>query len=178
MNDVKKIVLIFGIIAGIIVSAMLFMSMATGSVDFENGELLGYATMIIALSTIFFGIKTYRDKHLNGSIKFGKGFLMGLYITLIASIMYTASWMIILNTSGENFMEEYYQYSVEQLKQSGQSQAEIDLQIQQMEEFKELYKNPIVQIGVTFLEIFPVGLLISLISAAILRKRKIRLVES
>ncbi|NJO90740.1 MAG: DUF4199 domain-containing protein [Chloroflexia bacterium] len=174
----KKIVLIFGIIAGMIVSAMLFISMATQSVDFENGELLGYATMIIALSTIFFGIKTYRDKHLDGSIKFGKAFLMGLYITLIASAMYTVSWMIILNTSAENFMEDYYQHSVEQLKQSGQTQAEIDLQIQQMEEFKELYKNPIVHIGVTFLEIFPVGLLISIISAAILRKRKIILVES
>ena len=76
----KKVILIFGIIAGIIVSAMLFISMAGGSMDFENGELLGYATMIIALSTIFFGIKTYRDKYLNGSIRFGKAFLMGLYL--------------------------------------------------------------------------------------------------
>lgn len=171
----KKIVLTFGIIAGVIVSAMLFISMAIESVDFEGGELLGYATMIIALSTIFFGVKTYRDKYLNGTIKFGKAFLIGLYITLIASALYVASWMIIINTYGASFMDEYYQYSIEKIEQSGQPQAEIDLQIQQMEEFKELYKNPVVQIGVTFLEIFPVGLLISLISAAILRRKIIAL---
>ena len=174
----KKVILIFGIIAGIIVSAMLFISMAGGSMDFENGELLGYATMIIALSTIFFGIKTYRDKYLNGSIRFGKAFLMGLYISLVASTMYMASWMIIINTYGADFMDEYYQYSVEKLKNSGEEQQEIDLQIQQMEEYKELYKSPVVQIGVTYLEILPVGLLISLISATILRRRKIIVVES
>ena len=174
----KKVILIFGIIAGIIVSAMLFISMAGGSMDFENGELLGYATMIIALSTIFFGIKTCRDKYLNGSIRFGRAFLMGLYISLVASTMYMASWMIIINTYGADFMDEYYQYSVEKLKNSGEEQQEIDLQIQQMEEYKELYKSPVVQIGVTYLEILPVGLLISLISATILRRRKIIVVES
>ena len=92
--------------------------------------------------------------------------------------MYMASWMIIINTYGADFMDEYYQYSVEKLKNSGEEQQEIDLQIQQMEEYKELYKSPVVQIGVTYLEILPVGLLISLISATILRRRKIIVVES
>ena len=66
----KRIVLVLGIISGIIVSGMLFISFIDDIVDFENGKVVGYLTMTIALSTIFFGIKTYRDKHQNGIIKF------------------------------------------------------------------------------------------------------------
>ena len=166
----KRIVLTLGIIAGIIVSAMLFISFIDGTVEFERGKVVGYLTMIIALSTIFFGIKTYRDKHLNGIIKFGKAFKMGLYISLIASTMYVASWFIIINTTGKNFMEDYHNYSIEQLEKSDLSNEEIKLKIQEMEDFQELYKNPIIMAGVTYLEILPIGVIIALLSATILKR--------
>ncbi len=169
----KKIVLTLGIIAGIIVSAMLFISFIGGTIDFESGKVVGYLTMIIALSTIFFGIKAYRDKHLNGAIKFGKAFKMGLYISLIASTMYVISWFVIINTSGKNFINDYHKYSVEQLKKTDLSEEEIELKIQEMKDFQELYKNPVVMAGVTYLEILPVGLIITLLSASILRRKKV-----
>ncbi|PLX22832.1 MAG: DUF4199 domain-containing protein [Marinilabiliales bacterium] len=169
----KKIVLTFGIIAGIIVSAMLLISFIDGMVDFESGKVVGYLTMIIALSTIFFGIKTYRDKHQNGSIKFGKAFKMGLYISLIASTMYVASWMILANTTAKGFMDDYYTYSVEQLHKSNLSQEEIEIKIKEIKEFQEIYKKPAVMAGFTYLEILPIGLIISLLSASILKRKNI-----
>jgi hypothetical protein len=168
----KKIVLTFGIIAGVIVSGMMFVTFYEGFIDIEHGELLGYSTMIIAFSVIFFGIRAHRDKHLGGTIKFGKAFLIGLYITLIASTMYVASWMTISNTYGKDFMDQYYAKSIEELRQSDQTEEEIEAQIQDMKEFQEMYKNPAVKIGVTYTEILPVGLLISLICAAILKRNK------
>lgn len=168
----KKVVIIFGLIAGIIESAMMFLTFSSDKIDFDNGEFIGFTTMFIAFSTIYFAIRSYRDKDLNGFINFGKAFKMGLYITLIASSMYVLSWMIISNSSESDFMENYTQYTIEQLDKSDLSQEEKDLQIEEMRSFQELYKNPFIKISFTYLEIFPIGLLISLISAALLKKTK------
>jgi Protein of unknown function (DUF4199) len=167
----KRIVLTYGIIGGIIVSAMMWITLGSGKHDFDNGEWIGYTTMVVALSTIFFGVKSYRDKHLGGSIKFGKAFLMGLYITLIASTMYVASWMVMSSMSKEDFMEQYYEHTKTKLESSTLPKEEIELQLKDIRDFQEQYKNPAVKIGVTYMEILPVGLLISLICAAILKRR-------
>lgn len=167
----KKLILTYGIIAGIIVSVMMLFSFSGTTEGSEPSELLGYATMVIAFSTIFFAIKIYRDKYLSGTITFGKSFQIGLAITVIASILYVITWMIISNTIAKDFMAEYYQRSIEQIKNSELSPEEILDKIAQAEKFMELYKNPAVKIGITFLEIFPVGLIISLISSIILKKK-------
>ena len=167
----KKIVLTYGIIGGIIVSVMMWLTLGSGSHDFDNGMWIGYTTMVIALSTIFFAVKAYRDKHLGGSIKFGKAFLMGLYITLIASTMYVASWMVLSSLSKEDFMEQYYEHEKAKLEASAMPAEQVEAQLKEMRDFQEMYKNPIVKIGFTYTEILPVGLLISLICAAILRRR-------
>ncbi|MBK8341587.1 MAG: DUF4199 domain-containing protein [Flavobacteriales bacterium] len=106
----KRIVLTYGIIGGIIVSAMMWLTLGSGKHDFDNGMWIGYTTMVIALSTIFFAVKGYRDKHLGGSITFGKAFLMGLYITLVVSTLYVASWMVLSATSKQDYMEQYYEH--------------------------------------------------------------------
>ena len=169
----RRIVLIFGSISGIVLVLMMFLTMPLmgENVDFDSGEWLGYISMIVALSTIFIGIKSYRDKELAGHIRFGKAFQVGILITLVTAAFYVAGWMLYLHTSDSNFMDTYYQHSVEKIKASDLPEAEISAKIADMENFKVLYKNPFVQIGVTFMEIFPVGLLITLISAAILRKK-------
>ncbi len=167
----KRIVLTYGIIGGIIVSGMMWFTLGDGQHDWENGELIGYTTMVIALSTIFFGVKTYRDKHLGGSINFGRAFLVGLYITLIASTLYVASWMIMSANMQQDFMESYMEQAKAKLEQSGAPEAEVQAKVAEMKYFGELYKNPIVKIGFTYMEILPVGLLISLVCAAILKRR-------
>jgi len=172
----KKVVLIFGIIAGIIVSSMMFITFPSSAdeINFEGGELLGYSTMIIAFSTIFFAIRAYREKYADGVIKFGKAFLIGLYITLIASAMYVASWELITDENNRaEFMKEYSAYTVKKMVENETPQAKIDLTIQEMQDFSEMYKNIWVRIPLTLMEILPVGLLVTLICSAILFKKPV-----
>lgn len=170
----KRHIIIFGITAGLVVSVMVYLSYTASLMKYEYGEMVGYTTMIIAFSTIFFAVKKHRDESLGGRIDFGTAFKMGLGITLVASMIYTATWMIMLQTVAKDFMAEYYQQSIEQVRASGIGEEEVAAKLAEMESFKELYKNPLVQIGVTFLEIFPVGLIISLITAFILKRKGAR----
>lgn len=172
----QKIILKYGLIAGGIVSVvlllgtMLWMDAAFSS---EYGELIGYTTMLIALSVIFFGVKSYRDNLSNGTVSFGKGVQIGLLITLIASVMYAGSWEIALKTQPKlgNFMEDYTAKYLEKMKAQGASEAEAQKQAEEMAVWKERYKNPLIRFGITMMEILPVGIIITLLSAAILRKR-------
>ena len=169
----KKIVIKFGLIGGAIVS--LFMASTIPFIDentdMSQSELLGYATMIVALSTIFIGVRNYRNNQLNGVISFGKAFTVGLYIALIASTMYVITWMVMSHFYMPNFMDTYVQGTVAKMQEAGSTQAEIDAQIESMQGMIEMYKNPFFKILITYSEILPVGLLISLISAAILKKK-------
>jgi len=169
----RRYALIFGTIAGVVLVLMMFLTMPFlgEDIDYDTAEWLGYISMIVALSAIFIGIKSYRDKESAGLISFGKAFKVGLFITLVASVFYVAGWILYINTAGTNFMDSYYQHSVEKIKTSNDPETEIQAKIADMEKWRELYKNPLIQIGVTFIEIFPVGLLITLISAAILKKK-------
>lgn len=169
----KKTVLTYGPIAGVIIVLLmsLFIGLMGKEQDYQMGEILGYASMIVALSTIFVGIRKYRDDELGGMITFGKAFQVGLLITLVASAIYVAAWMFYSAGGGaDEMMTAYLDQMVEKMEASGATQAEIDAKVSEMEQFQEMYKNPIVKIGITFLEIFPVGLIISLIAAGLLRK--------
>ncbi len=165
----KRIILTYGIIGGIIVATLMLLNIASG-IDWENGYLKGYTIMVIALSTMFFGVRTYRDKHLAGSITFGKAFLMGLYITLVASTLYVASWMVYSSVSKQDYMQEYYEHEKARLEKSELTEAEVDAELKDIRDFQESYKNPLVKMGATYAEILPVGLLISLICAALLKR--------
>jgi ABC-type sugar transport system permease subunit len=170
----KKVVLTYGLIAGSIVAAMMFITMPlyeTGTLKFENGELVGYTTMAVALSMIFFGIKSYRDNYEGGEIKFWKAVRVGLLITAIASVMYALAWEITYNTMSGDFMKLMVEHRMSELKESGVSQAEIDASRAKWEMFSELYKNPFIRFGMTLIEIAPVGLAITFISAGLLRKK-------
>jgi hypothetical protein len=167
----KKVVLTFGLIAGILVVGLMFFTLPKEKQDFEMGEILGYATMLVALSSIFFGIKTLRDRYEGGTITFQRAFLCGLYITLIASFIYAFGWEFYYQNSGANFMTQYSAAQMDKLKASGASDKEILLAMDKMKSMMEYYRNPLIRFFMTLMEILPVGLLISLISAAILRKK-------
>jgi len=170
----RRYVLIFGSIAGLVLVVMMFLTMPFmgKDVDYDTAEWLGYISMIVALSAIFIGIKSYRDKESGGFISFGNAFKVGLFITLVASVFYVAGWMLYMNTSDTNFMDNYYAQNIEKIRSSGDSEADIQARIADMQKQREAYKNPLVQVGFTFIEIFPVGLLITIISAAILKKKQ------
>ncbi len=171
----KKIVIVCGSIAGLIVAVMMFISMAVYAKNgnFENGMLIGYASMIIAFSLIFVGIKNYRDRHNAGVISFGKAFKVGILIALIASTFYVVAWLIDYYFFIPDFMEKYSAYSIDKLKAAGASAEKIASETKEMAGFTEMYKNPLLVILFTYIEILPVGLLVTLVASLIL-KRKVR----
>lgn len=171
-SPMKKIILTYGIIGGIIVTAMMWLTLGGENHDFDRGLWIGYTTMVIAFSTIFFAVKGYRDKHLGGSITFGKAFLLGLYITLFVSTIYVASWLVLSATAGKDYMTEYYAYYKTELESSDMPAAEVEAELADFREMAEHYKNPAVKIGFTYMEILPIGLAISLVCAGLLKRRE------
>jgi hypothetical protein len=170
----KKNVLVFGLIAGFIVSIFMLLGMANciDKNDYDHSMILGYTTMIIAFSFVFVGIKNYRDKYNGGLINFGQAFKTGLWITLIASTMYVVTWLIYYYFFVPDFMENYSAHMIEKAKAAGASAAEIENTMKEMAGYKEMYKNPLFVILFTYLEILPVGLLITVISALILKRKQ------
>lgn len=169
----KKIVLIYGVIAGAIVAASMvwgFLVSDSSGEGMQMLEVMGYLIMLIALSVIFFGIKKYRDDELGGVITFGTAVLVGLGISIVASIIYVITWEIYLAQTNYAFMNEYVAASLDSMRASGATAEEIQVAAADFDVMAERYKNPMFRLGITFVEIFPVGLLITLISAAILRK--------
>lgn len=170
----KRIVLIYGLIAGAIVGAMLLITMPmykAGTLDLDNGELLGYTTMTIALSLIFFGIKSYRDKYLGGAISFGKAVQVGLGIMLVAGAVYALCWEVSYRNMGEDFMATMTEHYVDKMKEEGATEQELAEAKAEWASFNELYKNPIIRFGVTVMEITPVGVILTLLSATLLRRK-------
>ena len=129
--------------------------------------------MIISLSMIFFGIRQYRERHLGGKISFGKAFKVGFLIALVASVIYVIGWMIYYNTSevAQNFPAQYLEHMKEKWAEAGMSTEQINTKAEGFARNMELYKNPVIMAGMTLMEILPVGLIITLISALILKRK-------
>ncbi len=166
----KKNIIICGLIGGFI-SIIGFLFMPKDMKHFDYGMYYGYASMLLAFSLIFVCVKNYRDKHNNGTVTFGKAFKIGLFISLIASTIYVVSWLIMYNFFFPDFMDQYSTYTIEKMKAAGASKAELDKQISEMADFIKLYQNPFFNAMITYMEILPVGLIVSLIAAAILKRK-------
>lgn len=169
----KRNVIVFGLIAGLIVTSMMLFSIAKcyRDANFEGSMLAGYASMILAFSFIFVGIKNYRDKYNHGSISFGKGFKIGLYISLIASTLYVLVWLVDYYIFIPDFMDKYTAHVLSAAQKSGASADEISAKTTEMASYREMYKNPLFVILLTYMEILPIGIIISLLAALILKKK-------
>lgn len=172
----KNNILIHGLIAGIIVSVLMLASVnyyshCEGNVDMGTSMLIGYGSMLLAFSLVFVGIKNYRDKYNGGVISFGKAFKIGILIVLLASTVYVIAWMIDYFFFMPDFMEKYSAHMLAELKASGASQAAIEQQAQEMAGFATMYNNPFFNALMTYIEILPVGLIVTLISALILKRK-------
>ena len=171
----RKIVLTFGLIAGAILSVMMLLSTQfQDEIGFEKAEVIGYTTMVLAFLMVFFGVKSYRDNVAGGSVTFGRAFKVGLLITLVASICYVATWQLVYHKLAPDFVEKYSAYAVEKARESGATEAEIAATTRKMTEFREMYRNPLVNIAITLLEPLPVGIGFTLLTAwALSRKRRV-----
>jgi hypothetical protein len=175
IKKMKKNIIIYGLIAGIVVSILMLFSVnisnAEGHIDYDKGLLIGYASMLIAFSLVFVGIRNYRDKYNGGVISFGKAFKIGIMIVLIASTIYVVAWLIDYFYFIPDFLEKYSAHMLDKLKASGASQIEINKQTTEMANMGRMYKNPFFNAMMTYVEILPVGLVVTLISSFILKRK-------
>lgn len=173
----RKIVLLYGTIAGLLMVSMFVVSfwmLESGMLTYESSELFGYTTMLVVMSLIFIGIRSHRQKNLGGVMTFGMGFKTGILIAAIASLFYAGGWEVYFNTVPgvkETFMQRYKEMTEKKMKAEGATQEAVDAKMAEMMKMVEMYKNPFFRFGISLMEIFPVGLLVTLISAGILRKR-------
>lgn len=170
----KRIVLKYGLASGGVVVTLMAVSLVltmTGRLDFEGSEVVGYSTMVLAFLLVFFGIRAYREETGGGAIGFGTAFKVGILITLVTCAVYVLVWEIVYYGFYPNFLEEYQAHAVARMRAAGEAEAAIAAAQAEMAQFAELYANPLVNMAFTFLEIFPVGLVMTLVSAGILRRK-------
>ena len=169
----KKIILRYGIFGGLVVGSVL----AFSSLYYFKGKhfapsmLLGYSSMILAFSLIYVAVKAQRDKYYGGSISFGKALKTGLLITLVTSTIYVAVWLVCYYAFLPDFMQQYSDYMLKKAQADGMSAAEQAKQAAQIQQYVSLYKNPLFVILLTYAEIVPVGIVVSLIVAFILKRK-------
>ncbi|MXO59492.1 DUF4199 family protein [Altererythrobacter salegens] len=163
--------LIFGAIAGVITIAIMVLNMNFGPEEFGSSEVVGYLIMLVVLSLIFVGVKRYRDVERGGVIRFLPALGLGLGIAAVAGVFYVASWETYVALSGTDYVESYAAAMIAQAQSL--PEAERAAKIAEAESLKALYTNPLTRFGMTFMEVFPVGVIVALLSAAVLRNPRV-----
>lgn len=165
-----KSILLYGLIGGVVSLLGFFLMGCTGDVW---GMVAGFASMILAFSLIFVAVKNYRDKQNGGAVSFGKALQIGLLVTLVTSTVYVVIWLIDYAYFNPDFLEKYHAMTLKALKESGASAEKIRTEAAEMNKFAIQYNNNIFyRAGVTYTEIVPVGIVISLIVALILKRKQ------
>jgi hypothetical protein len=164
--------LVYGALGGAVAIGIMI---ATFALDLSNLHTLwfGYLVMLVALSLIFVGIKRYRDVECGGVIRFGRAFGLGLGIAVVAGLIYVIGWELYTALSGWDFMADYTASTLQQMRADGAAPAAIQAKQAEMREMAEMYANPLLRMPMLFAEIFPVGLLVALVSAALLRNPRL-----
>jgi len=170
----RKIVLRFGLASGALLVTFLVGMLVLYKRDtsnFDHSEVVGYSTMVLSLLLVFFGVRSYRDTVAGGTISFGKALGVGLLITVVACAMYVIAWEIAYFNFFPDFLDHYSAQVLAEMRAAGESPAAIQKTTEQMTKMAKLYQNPLFNAAITFMEPFPVGLILSLVSAAILRRK-------
>jgi hypothetical protein len=168
----RKTVLTFGLISGVIISVLMDGSLLIADkIGSSHSMLLGYTVMVASFLLVYFGIRSYRDNTLGGQISFGRGFTCGILIALITTVCYVATWEVLYFRFMPHFMDSYWAAQIHKVQSLGLDPATTAAQVAVIERSQQLYQNPLVNMAYTFMEPLPVGLIITLISAAVLRRK-------
>jgi hypothetical protein len=168
----KKTVLTFGVISGVMISVLMDGSLLIANkIGNVHSMVLGYTIMVASFLLVYLGIRSYRDNDLAGQISFGRAFACGILITLITTVFYVATWEVIYFKFMPHFMDSYFAAQIHKAQSSGLDAATIAAKVADIQHYQQLYQNPFVNMAQTFIEPLPVGILITLISAAVLRRK-------
>lgn len=169
----KKVVLTFGLISGAISAGLMFATVPfMHKIGLDKGAYIGYSAMVLAFLLVFFGVRSYRDNVSEGYISFGRAFSVGILITLISCVCYVIAWEIVYFNFMPDFWDTYTNYVVEKSRNSGVSAEALAKQVEGLKHFKTMYDNPLWNVVFTFTEPFPVGLIVTVLSAIILRRKR------
>ncbi len=175
----KKIVLTYGLISGLVISVLMGGSLLLANkIGSGHSMVLGYTMMVASLLLVYFGIRSFRDNNLDGQISFGRAFACGILIALITCVCYVAMWEILYFNFMPHFMDSYWAAQIHQIQMSGLDPATVAAQVAAIKHSQELYQNVFVNMAYTFMEPLPVGLVMALISAGILRRKTAALVQA
>jgi hypothetical protein len=173
----KNVILRYGIISGIVIASIMLIStlivkgLGNEKASFEYGMIIGYTNMLLAFSAIFFAMKKYRDTQNDQKLSIKDGILIGLGITVIATIFYSLMWLFVYYNIIPNFMEEYSAYVLEKLEADGATSAAIEQHNKDIESFKAMYNSPFSVFLITLIEPLPVGILVTFVSTLVLRRK-------
>src|SRR6201991_4405099 len=168
----KKTGLTFGLIASLIISVLMGLSLLLADkIGPGHSMALGYTIMVASFLLIYFGIRSYRDNVLAGRISFGRAFACVILITLITTVCYVAMWEFLYFNFMPHFMDNYFAAQIHKVQSSGLDPATTAARVAAIQHSQQLYQNPFINMAYTFIEPFPVGLIITLISAAVLRRK-------
>jgi Protein of unknown function (DUF4199) len=171
----KRTVWTFGLISGAILSVMMAITVPfEDQIGSDRGLIIGYTTMVLSFLLVFFGIRSYRDNVAGGSVSFGRAFSVGILIVVISSLCYVATWEVIYFKFAPDFAAKLEAYNLDRARKSAATPAEVEKKVAEMRQFNERYQNPLFNSAITFVEPAPVGLVIALVSAAVLRRRRDR----
>ena len=162
--------LIYGAIGGAIAISIISATLVLDLSNHTSSVWFGYLVMLASLSLIFVGVKRYRDVERGGIIRFWPALGLGVGMAAVAGLIYALGWEIFIAASGYDFIADYSATMVDNLRAEGATPAAIQAKVAELAEMAVYYKNPAIRVSMIFAEIFPVGLLVALVSAALLRK--------
>lgn len=164
-----KYVLIYGGIAGAVAVSIISATLVMNLPNHAHSLWVGYLVMLASLSLIFVGVKRYRDVECGGVIRFGRAFALGVGMAAVAGLFYALGWELFVAVSGYDFISDYTNSVLAGMRAEGAAPAAIDAKAAEMAAFAQQYRNPLFRMPMIFVEIFPVGLLVALVSAGLLR---------
>ncbi|MFL5555402.1 MAG: DUF4199 domain-containing protein [Gemmatimonadaceae bacterium] len=171
----KKTVWTFGLISGAVASALMAATIPfQDEAGFNHSLVLGYATMVLSFLLIYFGVRSYRDNVGRGTIGFGRALAVGSLIGLIASMCYVATWEVMYFKFMPDFMTKYGAHELEKARAGGASEAALAQKKAELDKFEKMYQNPAINAAFTILEPLPVALVVALVSAGVLSRKKRR----
>ena|SRR5688572_12214436 len=171
----KRNVLIFGLVLGTMLAthAVYMMTLVYRNPEFKSNDVVGYAAMIVVFSLTYFGIRNYRNKELNGVISFGKAFKTGALIALLGSTLYVVIGLSYYYLFVPDFLDKYTLHVLSQATRNGATATELAAKTEEMKQFKEMYKNPVFAVLISYAEVLPIGLVVALFSSLILTKKPV-----
>jgi len=169
----RKIVLTYGLIAAGILEATFFLALPFhDAIGFDRAMVLGYTYMVLAFLLIFFGVRSYRDNVAGGRLGFGRALAVGALIGVVASSCYVLTWEVFYFGTKSDYIEKYQAHLIEKARQAGESPEAIAARQAEMAKLAQMYRNPLINSAITFLEPLPVALVVALVTAGVLTRRK------